>query len=266
MTLSHTQLTQFLACPKRYRFRYVEGWQEKDTRASMLFGRAFEEALRALFLDRDAEMELARQWSVWKDSPLCYSKNDTWDKMLHQGIHLLQHFAQESRIRISNPISNLQVQYKKKLNKGDKFVAYIDALGHLNGRHSVIEWKTTSSRYPDENPQLLTLDPQLICYSWVTGIADVVLVAFVRKRLPEIQYLPVRISAAQRREYEQLVIAVTEDIRNQKFAPHSGIRFPNNQCLNCAHLGLCLNRPDLIGSRLQKAKGVDVDWINELPI
>jgi hypothetical protein len=32
------------------------------------------------------------------------------------------------------------------------------------------------------------LDPQLICYSWITGISDVAQVVFVRKRLVEIQY------------------------------------------------------------------------------
>jgi hypothetical protein len=30
-----------------------------------------------------------------------------------------------------------------------------------------------ASRYPEEPAGLLALDPQLVCYSWVTGIADV---------------------------------------------------------------------------------------------
>ena len=40
MTYSYTQISQYLACPRRYRHRYLDGWQEKDTRAAMLFGRA----------------------------------------------------------------------------------------------------------------------------------------------------------------------------------------------------------------------------------
>ncbi len=41
-----------------------------------------------------------------------------------------------------------------------------------------------------KNPQgLLALDPQLVCYSWMTGISEVAQVVFVRKRLVEIQYL-----------------------------------------------------------------------------
>jgi hypothetical protein len=52
MTYSYTQVSQYLTCPRRYRHRYLDGWQEKDTRAVMLFGRAFERALAAYFVAR----------------------------------------------------------------------------------------------------------------------------------------------------------------------------------------------------------------------
>ena len=44
MTYSYSQLSHYLSCPRRYRHRYLDGWQEKDTRAAMLFGRCFEQA------------------------------------------------------------------------------------------------------------------------------------------------------------------------------------------------------------------------------
>jgi len=37
-------------------------------------------------------------------------------------------------------------------------------------------WKTTTSRYPDGPEGLLSLDPQLISYSWISGISEVALV------------------------------------------------------------------------------------------
>ncbi len=49
MNYSYTQVSQYLTCPRKYRHRYLDGWQEKDTRAAMLFGRAFEQAIAALF-------------------------------------------------------------------------------------------------------------------------------------------------------------------------------------------------------------------------
>ena len=59
----------------------------------------------------------------------------------------------------------------------------------MDGTCCLLEWKTASTRYQKE-PQgrLLMLDPQLVCYSWITGVSDVTQVVFVRKRLVEIQY------------------------------------------------------------------------------
>jgi hypothetical protein len=36
-----------------------------------------------------------------------------------------------------------------------------------------MDWNTTTSRYAEEAAGLLPLDPQLICYSWITGISEV---------------------------------------------------------------------------------------------
>src|ERR1039458_4139239 len=62
MTYSYTQISQYLSCPRRYRHRYLDGWQEKDTRAPMLFGRVFEQAVAALFRREDPATVLFEQW------------------------------------------------------------------------------------------------------------------------------------------------------------------------------------------------------------
>ena len=51
----------------------------------------------------------------------------------------------------------------------------------------------------------MALDPQLVCYSWATGIAEVAQVVFVRKGLVEIEYFRTVISDEQREEFGQLV-------------------------------------------------------------
>src|SRR5690242_11230698 len=94
MVYSFTQISQYLACPRRYRHRYLDGWQEKDTRAGMLFGRAFERALAAYFLREDAAAVLFREWSACQNLGLQYGGSDSWDRMLEQGIMLLDRFCQ----------------------------------------------------------------------------------------------------------------------------------------------------------------------------
>ena len=103
-----------------------------------------------------------------------------------------------------------------------------------------------------------------VCYSWITGIVEVAEVVFIRKRLPEVQYLHTTISDAQREEFANLVGTTIEQIQAGHFLPHSGIRFPQNPCTSCPYLGLCLGRNDLIESRLIRKPGADVGCFDEL--
>ena len=114
MTYSYTQISQYLTCPRRYRHRYLDGWKEKDTRAAMLFGRAFEQALGAYFRREDPGDVLFREWSAYKDQSLRFSNHDTWDRMLEQGIMLLTRFCQDDRVRIHQPRRNLQIKFTRR--------------------------------------------------------------------------------------------------------------------------------------------------------
>ncbi|MFZ0634199.1 MAG: PD-(D/E)XK nuclease family protein [Candidatus Acidiferrales bacterium] len=264
MIYSYTQLSQYLRCPRSYRYRYLDGWREKETRASMLFGRCFEKALSA-YLDReDSAAILFKEWGAYRDASLEFGKSDSRDKMVHQGVHLLHQFAQDNRIRIRRPKQNLQVKMTRSLPNDNQFVAYIDAIGELDGERHLIDWKTTTSRYPEEPEGLLALDPQLVCYSWMSGISDVALAVFVRKNQPEIRYLKTSITEEQRKEFGQLVHSVAEQIEAGEFLPHSGIRFPMNGCTSCSHLGLCLGKPELVSVQLVRQPGAeDLDWLDQ---
>ena len=91
------------------------------------------------------------------------------------------------------------------------------------------------------------------------------MVVFVRKNQPEIQYLRATISEEQRREYGRLVETTVAQIESGQFVSHSGIRFPQNGCISCPHLGLCLNNQPLIDAKLIRRPGaIELDWINDL--
>jgi hypothetical protein len=265
MIYSYTQISQYLTCPRRYRHRYLDGWREKDTRAAMLFGRAFESALAALFRREDSAAVLFREWSACRNQDLQYSKGDSWDRMLERGIQLLERFCQDGRVRIRQPRRNLQVKVIRPISPHNEFVAYVDAIGYLDGLHCLLEWKTTASRYAEEPEGLLALDPQLVCYSWITGIPEVAQVVFVRKRRIEVQYLYTTISDEQRQEFGHLVTLTIRQIESAQFLPHSGIRFPQNPCSSCPYIGLCLGRPDLVEAALIRRPGAeDLGWLDEL--
>jgi hypothetical protein len=265
VTFSHTQISRYLRCPRSYRYRYLDGWREKDNRASLLFGRCFEKALAAFFAGEDSSAALFKEWGTYQQAQVEYSKGDSWERMFRQGVQLLERLAQENRIRISQPHRNMQVKLTRSLSESNDFVAYLDAVGTLDGKPSLLEWKTTTARYPEEPEGLLALDPQLICYSWISGISDVAVIAFVRKRVSEIQYLKTTISDQQRRDFGELVATTVSQIEAGQFAPHSGIRFPQNGCLSCSQLGLCLNNQQLVETKLIRRLGAsDLDWLDHL--
>ena len=68
MVYSYTQISQYLRCPRSYRYRYLDGWREKETRAAMVFGLCFEKALVPIFPKRIAR--------------LCFSRNGRHTAML----------------------------------------------------------------------------------------------------------------------------------------------------------------------------------------
>jgi hypothetical protein len=264
MIYSYTQISQYLSCPRRYRHRYIDGWHEKDVRAAMIFGRAFELALGAYFRREDPGEVLFREWSGCKNRGLRFSSHETWDRMLERGIMLLTRFCQDDRVRVAQPRRNLQMKVTRPIGR-NQFVAYIDAIGRLDGQPSVLEWKTSSSCYPEQPSGLLALDPQLICYSWITGISEVAQIVFVRKRLVEIQYLRATISEQQREEFGQLVEDTIRRIESSNFPRHSGVRFPQNPCSACPYLGFCLGKQDLINLNLVRRSGAEtLGWLDEL--
>src|SRR5229473_3641121 len=100
MVYSYTQISQYLRCPRSYRYRYLDGWREKETRAAMAFGRCFENALGAYFREEDCGAVLFKEWEAYRQAPFEFKKGETWDRLVHQGIHLLQRFAQDNRVRV----------------------------------------------------------------------------------------------------------------------------------------------------------------------
>lgn len=263
MIFSYSQISNYLGCPRRYRYRYFDGWEEKANRASMLFGRIFEQALCAHFRGEPATEIFGELWGPYRETELEYGSGDCWQKCLDDGFQFLEIFASQERIQITEPVKHLQPKFQKRLGPKDEFIAYVDAIGSLDGiSPTIIDWKTTSSSYPSSPDGIVSLDQQLIAYSWITGIANVALVVFVRKKKPEIQYLRASISDTQRSDYARLVDATIANVRRARFEPQPGIRFPQSGCLSCDYVGLCLGRQEIVQSRLSRKS--NLVWIDEL--
>jgi hypothetical protein len=73
------------------------------------------------------------------------------------------------------------------------------------------------------------------------------------------------ISDELRADFAGLLETAIGQIEAAQFPSHSGIRFPQNGCLSCPHLGLCLDNPPLIERKLIRTSGGnDLAWLDEL--
>src|ERR1700683_3443612 len=95
---SYTQLATYLQCPLKYKYHYLEGWQEVEDKASLVFGRVVQRAVEAQFLVADSVQFFTARWAEVKDTPLEYPKGDSWEKMLEQGQALLEQFRRDTRV------------------------------------------------------------------------------------------------------------------------------------------------------------------------
>ena len=72
--------------------------------------RCFENALVAYFRTEDCAAELFKERGAYRDVAFEYKKGETWDRLLDQGIHLLETFARQDRVRIHDPHDDLQIK------------------------------------------------------------------------------------------------------------------------------------------------------------
>jgi hypothetical protein len=187
VTYGFTQLIHYLDYSRHYRYRYLDGWQEKDIRAQRCFWAAFEQALGAYFLPEDPEAAFYREWPF---HPRRSSSRGRFQK-------------DPTSLRTSKPLV----------------------------------WASDAR-------------PQLLCYSWITGISKVPQVVVVRKHLVEIQYLRTTIVNTQREEFGNLVKGT---VRRNRISPvPSAQRSPvsQNHCTTCPYVGLCLGQQKLIDTPL----------------
>ena len=109
MTYSFTQISQYLRCPRTVSLSIPRRLARKRRSGLDDFWSLLRERLGSLFPREDSTAVFFKEWQEHQDAALQYTKNDSWDRLYHQGVHLLERFAQDDRVRIRRPKKNLQV-------------------------------------------------------------------------------------------------------------------------------------------------------------
>lgn len=263
MNYSYTQIAPFFPSAIRGRQHPLRGEPPQGVRASLWYGRAFERALAALFRHEDAVSVLFQQWALCKYRKLVYPAGDSWDSMWWQGIKLLERFVQDGRVEVPDP-GHQQLQFRRRLSSGNQFIAIIDAIGKLDGTTCLLEWKTASIRYPVNVPAVTELDPQLLCYSWVTGIEHVAQVVFARTCPVEVQYLQSVITSETRQKVLSWVEGAVRQLKSGLPPARFDMRGAHIHCPGSSVLTAGVEAAETPGSSLLHPPGVDLGLFDEL--
>jgi len=198
--------------PYAFYLRRVLGWSEKDSKASLLFGRALESAIQFYHENngQGAVEEFERLWVVHKGKDaLVYTKRERdWDPLNRAGREMMKLYAIRQPSLPMPMSTRFQREFTREVFPGDpkfggiEFYGKLDAMPSVDPYHPLltkIEWqekyglfrpvivdiKTSGQDFAD-TPGICAYDIQLRTYSWLTGKRDVAFLWF-KKNLHELK-------------------------------------------------------------------------------
>lgn len=187
------------SCPRKYKYKRIDGWTTREDRVALEFGKAIEDAIQFHHINnREPETgvdEFKQLWWKQKDEPLEYTeKSGNWDDHYRMGVELLQLYEMTLP---SLPIINEKFQQNITVsisNDGLEYTGKIDIISEIpedypglpengiteNGvRKIIIDVKTSAHSYFTD-PRLAALDEQLRDYAWMTGHNTVAFLVLVK--------------------------------------------------------------------------------------
>ena len=186
---SSSSIDTYRLCRRKFKLSRIDGWRQKDRKASLEFGKCIESAVQ-FYHDNglksgDATSEFQRLWAKWIDQTLKYTDQEAdWRSLNTMGKEMTRLYEiLLPTVPIKNP--KWQLQFLKKLWPGTnlddlEFMAYIDLLSTLDdGTRILVDIKTAKSML-SVTPGMMALDGQLRKYAWVSGINQVGFLNFVK--------------------------------------------------------------------------------------
>ena len=184
--------------PLKYYLRRIEGWKERDSKASFKFGRAFESALQYFhennFVPGSGIAEFTRLWEVFKEEKdITYTKKEKdWANLNRIGREMLRLYEirQPKLPLTANAV--FQREYSKEIFPGDPNYGEIEDVGKIDlisyppydhpllpklnwkpeyglVRPVIVDIKTSGVNYTDIAGEAAH-DMQLRRYAWLSGI------------------------------------------------------------------------------------------------
>lgn len=245
--LSHSQINRYLTCPEQYRLYYLEGIRPTREPANLMFGKIIHQALARLFQDQvDPVAYFQDAWDCTDEMNLRFAFREKAETLRERGTLLLERFVAEELPKFGT-VHASEAPFQLSITSLDlPLVGIVDLVADLDGKRTVIDFKTASSSYQDHE---VVLSDQLTAYQLAEPTAErSALVVLVKTKEPRIDWYLSSRTGAQIREYLEKVGLVAHEIAERRF-----YKRPGQHCAWCDFLPVCTGDRERAEATLRKS-------------
>lgn len=230
---SYSQLNRYLLCPEQYRLYYIENLRPRIAPAALVFGKVVHQALAELFGKQgDPLRAFHQQWNDIKKIDLDYGQRDSWEKLRLSGQGLLERFLQNELPRLGNIRASEKVFELAITSLDMPLIGVIDLLADLDGKRTVVDFKTAAASYEDHE---VLLSDQLTAYQLAEPDCDQsAFCVLVKTKEPKIEWHLARKTGAHLTEFLAKASIVACEIAAGHF-----YKRPGKWCSWCDFLPVC---------------------------
>jgi hypothetical protein len=231
---SVSRLYRYLTCPESYRLHYLERWRPRVQSAGLVFGAGLHVVLADFFRSGiEPVKNFLTLWEGLRNVTLAYSSRESWEELKEKGENLLTLFVAEEAPKITN-VSAVEKSFEFQVSDlAMPFTGIIDLVADINGKRTVVDFKTSASRY---EPHESILSDQLTAYFLAEPDAkQVAFCVFVKTKKPKIEWFFAQRDGETLVEFLAKVSHVISEIEEERF-----YKRPGRQCGICDFLPICL--------------------------
>lgn len=241
---SASQLTLFLTCPRKYRFRYIEKREPERTFASLAFGRAIHQAIGWWWTERkegreptlaDVQRVFRADWTAERTDPKLDLEEESPEHYVTLGETLLGVFIERFK---DEPIPE-EVEKRVEVSLIDPrtgevldvpLIGFVDAAND----NTVFELKTCARK---TDPSQWAMQLAAYRYAWrsTTGtIPRLQVIELVKTKVPKLEVVDVDVTDRDEEWFLEVVVEVLRAVEAGAFFPS-----PGWQCGTCEYRSRC---------------------------
>lgn len=236
--LSYSRLNRYLLCPEQYRLYYIERLRPKSPAASLVFGQFIHLALAQLLANQADPLTVFEElWKQIKDADLRYAGRESWQILSERGMKLLELFIADELPKIEN-VKGVEKPFKLSVSNLElPLIGFIDLVAMIDGKHTVVDFKTSSSS-PDQSQAALS--DQLSAYQLVEPFAEqLALCVLIKTKDPRIEWHWTKRAGAELAAFLKKAECIDNDIAAKRFYKRQG-----QWCSWCDYLPVCMGETE----------------------